>query len=214
MARSVEYARRYGIPIHVRSSFSGREGTWVVDSSSPRWAAASKERAVIGVSQDRTQARVTIVGVPGTPGISAKIFGLMADAGISIDMLVQNNLMVNGSGAEISFTLNRDDASVALTRLSESQDRLGFEALLQDDHITKVSVVGSGMTSKAGVAAKVFEVLAAEAINISMISTSDMRISVIVKEADSVRAVKAIHSVFDLADSDGAPAVVYGGSGR
>ena len=213
MARSVEYARRYSIPIHVRSSFSNQEGTWVVDKKSPRWDGYVRESPVVGIAQDCSQARVTIAGIPGTPGVSARILSLMSSKGIGIDMIVQNSLGIGDDHIDISFVLSREDSSTAMAVLSNSQSELGFTSLLHDSRIAKISVVGSEMISKAGIAARIFHSLATENINISMISTSDIRVSVIVDENESRRAVNIIHSGFDLANTEGA-AVVYGGTGR
>jgi aspartate kinase len=213
MTRSVEYARRYSIPIYVRSSFSNRDGTWVVDQNSTRWASSMHDAPVIGVAQDGSQSRITLVAVPDVPGVSARIFSAISNSGINIDMIVQNDSGARSGHTDISFTLPREDFPTAMAVLGNLQPDLGFISLLHDDKIAKISVVGSGMTSKGGIAARVFRSLATENINISMISTSDIRVSVIVDENEIRRAVNVIHSEFDLADTEGA-AVVYGGTGR
>jgi aspartate kinase len=213
--RCVEYARRYGIPIHVRSSFSNREGTWVVRPSGAEGTEGDEmEQAIIsGVAHDRSEAKITVVGVPDKVGEAARIFGAIADAGINIDMIVQNVSAAATGRTDISFTLPGTDGPAAMTSLRGLQAEVGFESLLYEDKIGKVSLVGAGMRSHPGVSATFFGALAAAGVNIEMISTSEIRISVVVEEGDVDVAVNATHRAFDLG-SDEVEAVVYGGSGR
>jgi aspartate kinase len=212
MLRCVEYARRYQMPIHVRSSFSNREGTWVIDAGQAKGEAM--EQAIIsGVAQDRGEAKITVVGVPDKVGEAARIFRSIAEAGINIDMIVQNISAAATGRTDISFTLPREDGHAAMTRLGQLQAEVGFDSLLYDDRIGKVSVVGAGMRSHPGVSATFFGALAEAGVNIEMISTSEIRISVVVDQNDVDVAVTAAHEAFDLGDGSG-QAVVYGGSGR
>jgi len=215
MLRCVEYARRYDVPIHVRSSFTNREGTWVtgsVDDDSSE--VTGMEQAIIsGVAHDRSEAKITVVGVPDRVGEAARIFTAIAEAGINIDMIVQNVSAVATGRTDISFTLPRDDGQSAMTTLQRLQGSVGFESLLYDDRIGKVSLIGAGMRSHPGVTAKFFRALAEAGVNIEMISTSEIRISVVVDQDDVDTAVTATHRAFEL-DSDQVEAVVYGGTGR
>jgi aspartate kinase len=212
MLRCVEYARRYRMPIHVRSSFSNREGTWVIDAGQPEGEAM--EQAIIsGVAQDRGEAKITVVGVPDKVGEAARIFRVIAEAGINIDMIVQNISAAATARTDISFTLPRDDGHAAMTRLGQLQAEVGFDSLLYDDRIGKVSVIGAGMRSHPGVSATFFGALAEAGVNIEMISTSEIRISVVVDQNDVDVAVTAAHEAFDLGDGS-EQAVVYGGTGR
>jgi len=218
MLRCVEYARRYGIPIHVRSSFSNQEGTWVRAAmpSGPGQEAedSDMEQAIIsGVAHDRSEAKVTVVGVPDKVGEAARIFRAVAGASINIDMIVQNVSAAATGRTDISFTLPREDGQTAMTTLRALQDEVGFTSLLYDDQIGKISLIGAGMRSHPGVSATFFGALAEAGVNIEMISTSEIRISVVVDEKDVSLAVQATHSAFDL-DSDEQQAVVYGGTGR
>jgi aspartate kinase len=211
MLRCVEYARRYGVPIHVRSSFSDREGTWVSGHASTE--EAGMEQAIIsGVVQDRGEAKITVVGVPDRVGEASRIFAGVAAAGINIDMIVQNVSAVSTGRTDISFTLPREDGQQGMAALKRLQETVGFESLLYDDRIGKVSLIGAGMRSHPGVTAKFFGALAGAGVNIEMISTSEIRISVVLDQADVDKAVTAAHTAFEL-DTDEA-AVVYGGSGR
>jgi aspartate kinase len=212
MLRCVEYARRYDVPIHVRSSFSDRIGTWVTGHA--KTEEAGMEQAIIsGVAHDRSEAKITVVGVPDRVGEAARIFGAIADAGINIDMIVQNVSAVATGRTDISFTLPADDGQRALDTLRRLQEAMGFESLLYDDRIGKVSLIGAGMRSHPGVSAKFFGALADAGVNIEMISTSEIRISVIVDAADVDPAVTATHKAFEL-DATEVEAVVYGGTGR
>jgi aspartate kinase len=210
MLRCVEYARRYGVRIHVRSSFSDSAGTWVVGIPEEELV----EQAIIsGVAHDMSEARITVVGVPDKPGEAAGIFRAIADADVNIDMIVQN---ISGSTGrtDVSFTLSRVDSAVALQALETVRGPVGFESLLYDDHIGKVSLVGAGMRSHPGVSATFFEALASVGVNVQNISTSEIRISVVCQDTDVPIAVRAVHAAFDLEDGDGPPAVVYAGTGR
>ncbi|GGF49047.1 aspartokinase [Marmoricola endophyticus] len=213
--RCVEYARRYDIPIHVRSSFSRLEGTVVAGSiTDEAHQEASMEAPIIaGVAHDRSEAKVTLTGVPDKIGFAARVFEALAGAQINLDMVVQNVSAVATSRTDISFTLPRSDGQAAMQALAELREEIGFESLLYDDQVGKVSLVGAGMRSHPGVTAKFFSSIAAAGVNIGMISTSEIRISVIVDEADVDAAVAAAHTAFDL-DSSEVEAVVYGGSGR
>jgi aspartate kinase len=218
MLRCVEYARRYRIPIHVRSSFSTREGTWVTDADSAADGEARKgeamEQAIIsGVAQDRGEAKITVVGVPDKVGEAARIFRAIAAVGINIDMIVQNISAAATGRTDISFTLPREDGHAAMAGLGQLQDEVGFDSLLYDDRIGKVSVIGAGMRSHPGVSATFFGALAEAGVNIEMISTSEIRISVVVDENDVEQAVAAAHEAFDLGGG-GEHAVVYAGTGR
>ena len=219
MLRCVEYARRYRMPIHVRSSFSNRDGTWVTDARPPGVELAgtegeAMEQAIIsGVAQDRGEAKITVVGVPDKVGEAARIFRAIASAAINIDMIVQNVSAAATGRTDISFTLPRDDGHAGMAALRALQDEVGFEQLLYDDRIGKVSVVGAGMRSHPGVSATFFGALAEAGVNIEMISTSEIRISVVVDQNDVEMAVAAVHAAFELGDGQ-EQAIVYGGSGR
>jgi aspartate kinase len=208
--RSVEYGRRYGVPIHVRSSFSTKPGTTV----SGHMEDLTVEDAIIsGVAHDRSEVKVTVVGVPDKPGEAAAIFQELASAEINLDMIVQN-ISTGGTGrTDVSFTLPASDGPTALAALKKVQQQVGFEDLLYDDHIGKLSLVGAGMRSHPGVSATFFAALAAAAVNVEMISTSEIRISVVCRDTDLDTAVRAVHDAFQLG-SDDEQAVVYGGTGR
>jgi aspartate kinase len=208
--RCVEYARRYRMPIHVRSSFSQREGTWIV----PETEEGSMEQAIIaGVAHDRSEAKITVVAVPDKVGEAARIFETLAAAQINLDMIVQNVSAASTNLTDISFTLPREDGHVAMAALARIKDEVGYDTLLYDDQIGKVSLIGAGMRSHPGITARFFAALASAGVNIEMISTSEIRISVIVDEAEVDDAVAATHTAFDL-DSHEVEAVVYGGTGR
>jgi len=213
MLRCVEYARRYKIPIHVRSSFSNKEGTWVTDSARGTEGETMEQAIISGIAHDRSEAKITVVGVPDKVGEAARIFRAIADTGINIDMIVQNVSAAATGRTDISFTLPRDDGPSAMTSLRQLQDEVGFDSLLYDDRIGKVSLIGAGMRSHPGVSATFFGALAEAGVNIEMISTSEIRISVVVDENDVATAVTAAHAAFDLGDGQ-QQAVVYGGTGR
>jgi aspartate kinase len=210
--RCVEYARRYDMPIHVRSSFSQSEGTWVIPDR--RSGEVEMEQAIIaGVAHDRSEAKITVVGVPDKVGEAARIFEALSATEVNIDMVVQNVSAAATGLTDISFTLPRSDGQTAMGALARIQDEVGYDKLLYDDQIGKVSLIGAGMRSHPGITAKFFAALASAGVNIEMISTSEIRISVIVDEAQVDEAVRATHTAFDL-DSTEVEAVVYGGTGR
>ena len=211
--RCVEYARRNDIPIHVRSSFSDRPGTWVVSSEDVRKDPAMEQAIISGVAHDRSEAKVTVVGVPDKVGEAAAIFRALANAQINIDMIVQNVSAAATALTDISFTLPRADGQTAMTALARLKDEIGFERLQYDDGVGKVSIVGAGMRSSPGITARFFQALADAGVNIEMISTSEIRISVVVNENQVDAAVNAAHEAFDLG-TDEVEAVVYGGTGR
>src|SRR6202035_727497 len=195
-------------------SFSERAGTWVGGHANTDAEEAGMEKAIISaVAHDRSEAKITVVGVPDRVGTAARIFGIIAEAGINIDMIVQNVSAIATGRTDISFTLPGADGQRALEELRAAQEALGFQELLYDDRIGKVSVIGAGMRSHPGVSAKFFGALAEAGVNIQMITTSEIRISVVVSQGDVDNAVNATHRAFDL-DADEVEAVVYGGTGR
>jgi aspartate kinase len=208
--RSVEYGRRYGVPIHVRSSFSNNPGTTVAGLMEE----LPVEDAIIsGVAHDRSEVKVTVVGVPDKPGEAAKIFRELAAAEINIDMIVQN-ISTGGTGrTDVSFTLPATDGATAIAALNKVAAAVGFHEVLYDDHIGKLSLVGAGMRSHPGVSATFFAALADSGVNVEMISTSEIRISVVCRDTDLDVAVRAVHDAFELG-TDQEQAVVYGGTGR
>jgi aspartate kinase len=225
--RCVEYGRRYGVPIHVRSSFSGKEGTFVsahaygvvpagtLDPTDPEAPEELVMEAPIisGVAHDRSEAKITVVGVPDVPGTAARIFEVVAGSGANIDMIVQNVSVARTGLTDISFTLPEGDGPAAMSALTRIQGEVGYDSLQYDDQIGKLSLVGAGMRSHPGVSAKLFGALRDAGINIEMISTSEIRISVVTRADDLDDAVRSVHSAFDL-DAATDEAVVYGGTGR
>jgi aspartate kinase len=209
MLRCVEYARRFNVPIHVRSSYSNKEGTLVTGSMED----PDVENALItGVAHERSDAKITIVGVPDEPGAAGRIFETVAKAEINIDMIVQN-VSTEGTGrTDISFTLPKADGQTAMNALDKIKGDVKFKGLLFDDHIGKVSLVGAGMRSHPGVAAEFFATIGAAGVNIEMISTSEIRVSVVCRDTDLDTAVRAVHAAFELGSNE--EAVVYGGTGR
>ena len=209
--RCVEYARRYDLPIHVRSSFTTNEGTWVVKNHPE---GGNMEQAIIsGIAHDKTEAKITIVGVPDRTGVAARIFQAIADADINIDMIVQNVSAAATGLTDISFTLPKAEGANASKILKAIQGEVGFASIQYDDQIGKLSLVGAGMRSHPGVTATFFAAMSEAGVNIEMISTSEIRISIICRESDLDGAVKAAHTAFEL-DADQIEAVVYGGTGR
>jgi aspartate kinase len=209
--RCVEYARRYDLPIHVRSSFTTNEGTWVVKDHPE---GGNMEQAIIsGIAHDKSEAKITIVGVPDRTGVAARIFQAIADADINIDMIVQNVSAAATGLTDISFTLPKAEGANASKILQAIQGEVGFASIQYDDQIGKLSLVGAGMRSHPGVTATFFAAMSDAGVNIEMISTSEIRISIICRESDLDRAVKAAHTAFEL-DADQIEAVVYGGTGR
>ncbi|MGY4645113.1 aspartate kinase [Cellulomonas sp. URHB0016] len=211
MPRCVEYARRYQVPVHVRSSFSTHTGTLVTDQ--PSEGEEVEQPIIAGVAHDRSEAKVTVVGVPDVPGKAARIFEVVAGSGVNIDMIVQNVSVAATGLTDISFTLPATDGAAATAALTEHQPDIGFRSLQYDDTIGKISLVGAGMKSHPGVSARLFAALSDAGINIEMISTSEIRISVVTRADSLDEAVRAVHTAFEL-DSSEDEAVVYGGSGR
>jgi aspartate kinase len=208
--RCVEYARRYNMPIRVRSSFSDHLGTLVI---SDREAEASVEQPIIaGVASDLSEAKITIVGVPDKPGEAAAIFETIAAAGINIDMIVQNISAAATGRTDVTFTAPKADARAAVEVLEAHKDDIGFETLIADEDIAKISLIGAGMRSHPGVSATFFRALATSGVNVEMITTSEIRISIVTRTEHAAVAVRALHTAFGL-DADG-EAVVYGGTGR
>jgi aspartate kinase len=204
----VEYGRRYDMPIVVRSSYSNSPGTRITHVSE----AKKVEQAIIsGVAHDLGEAKVTVAGVPDKPGEAAAIFRTIADAELNIDMVVQNVSKATGR-TDISFTLPTGDGKTAMGALERVREQIGFESLMYDDHIGKVSLVGAGMKSHPGVTARMFEALAEAGVNIELISTSEIRISVVCRDIDVPAAVQAVHTAFNLDGTE--EATVYAGSGR
>jgi len=210
--RCVEYARRFDLPIHVRSSFSSNTGTFVVSDSSDPEGAAVEQPIIAGVAHDLGDAKVTIVGVPDRPGEAAAIFRAVADAEVNLDMIVQNVSAAATGRTDVTFTCPQADAKRALVALGKVKDAIGFEDLRYDDGIAKISLVGAGMRSHPGVSATFFAALSDAGVNVEMISTSEIRISVVTRAESAAAAVQAVHTAFGL-DADG-EAVIYGGTGR
>ncbi|MFG1797418.1 aspartate kinase [Nocardia altamirensis] len=209
MLRCVEYARRYNVPVHVRSSYTDKPGTYVYGSMED----IPLEQAILtGVAHDRSEAKVTVVGLPDVPGYAAKVFRAVADAEINIDMVLQNISKIDTGKTDITFTLPKTDGARAVEMLTKQQDEIGFSQVLYDDHIGKVSLVGAGMKSHPGVTAKFCEALADAGVNIDLISTSEIRISVLVKDTELDEAVKVLHRAFELGGDE--VAVVHAGTGR
>ncbi|MEU4316119.1 aspartate kinase [Nocardia sp. NPDC024068] len=209
MLRCVEYARRYNVPVHVRSSYTDKQGTYVYGSMED----IPLEQAILtGVAHDRSEAKVTVVGLPDVPGYAAKVFRAVAEAEINIDMVLQNISKVETGKTDITFTLPRSDGRRAVEMLAGHQSEIGFSQVLYDDHIGKVSLVGAGMKSHPGVTATFCEALAEAGINIDLISTSEIRISVLVKDTELDDAVQVLHRAFDLGGDE--VAVVHAGTGR
>jgi aspartate kinase len=190
--RSVEFARNHGVRLHVRSTFSDNEGTWILEEDEQLL-----EKAIIsGVTHDTSEAKLTLVGVPDRPGVAARVFRALADAGVNIDMIVQN---VSSAGlTDISFTLPKSDLAVAEPILEAACGDVGASGWTQDSEIAKVSLIGAGMRSHPGVAADMFEALSEAGINIEIISTSSIRISCVVRASEVGQAVQAVHDKFQL----------------
>jgi aspartate kinase len=190
--RSVEFARRHDVPLHVRSSFLPEEGTWITKET------PAMEKAIVsGISHKSDEAKITVAGVENRPGVAAQIFTALADRDLNVDTIIQN---VSGvGGADVSFTVPLDELAPALDAVEGLRDRLGFRELSSDDQIGKVTLIGAGMKSEPGVAAKMFRVLAEEGINLQMIDTSTIRITVVIDRREVERAVRALHDAFDLA---------------
>ncbi len=210
--RAVEYARRHGVTLHVRSSFNNNEGTWVLPLEQQKEGDRVEEPIITGVAGDLNEAKVTVVGVPDVPGKAAEIFTIVARTGANIDMIVQNVSAAATGLTDISFTLPKGDGEKVMTALTASKDESGFEALQYDDQIGKLAVVGAGMRTSAGVSAQLFTALSEAGINIEMISTSEIRISVVTRADQLQHAMRVVHEAFGL-DADEV-ATVHGGTGR
>lgn len=214
--RAVEYARRHNVTLHVRSSFSNRVGTYVLNEAAAADAAKKdgtvEEPIISGVATDLSEAKITVVGVPDVPGKAAQIFKIVAKANANVDMIVQNVSAAATSLTDISFTLPKSEGQRVLTALSSERDEVGYQALQYDDQIGKLALVGAGMRTNSGVSAKLFEALYEAGINIEMISTSEIRISVVTRADTVAEAARVVHTAFGL-DGD-EKAIVYAGTGR
>lgn len=216
--RSVEYARRFNLKLHVRSSFSNLEGTIVVPEESAELTPTHlkeiplEQPLISGVAHDRTRAKITVVGVPDVPGSAAKVFGMINEAKVNLDMIVQNVPTDRPGVTDISFTLDQDQGPTALKALEDAKAELGFQEVIYNESVGKLSLVGAGMKTNTGVSFTFFEALSAAGVNIDMISTSEIRISVITELSKLDEAVRAVHTAFGL-DAEG-EATVYGGTGR
>ncbi|WP_098407077.1 aspartate kinase [Paramicrobacterium agarici] len=207
--RAVEYARRHGVTLRVRSSFTNDEGTLVIN---PKEGDSMEQPIVTGIATDLSEAKITIVGIPDVPGKAAQIFNLVAKTDANVDMIVQNVSAAATGLTDISFTLPKDQAQNVLQSLRSEQETIGYTALQHDDQIGKLALVGAGMRANSGVSAKLFEALYENDINIDMISTSEIRISVVTRADTLEKAARVVHTAFGL-DSDHV-AVVHAGTGR
>jgi len=196
-ARAVEFAKKYSVPLHVRpTSKPDTEGTWVVEETEEM---SNMENILIsGISYDKNQAKITITGVPDSPGVAAKIFTPLGDNGIIVDMIVQN-ISIEGH-TDMTFTVPRTDFKKSIIIMEETAKNLGARDILSDDKITKVSLVGVGMKTHSGVATTMFKALANEGINIMMISTSEIKISCVIEEKYTELAVRTLHDAFELGE--------------
>ena len=216
--RCVEYARRFNLKLHVRSSFSNLEGTIVIPEDSAELTPTHlkeiplEQPLISGVAHDRSQAKITVVGVPDVPGSAAKVFGLLNEAKVNLDMIVQNVPTDRPNVTDISFTLDQAQGDAALKALKAAQAELGFQEVIYNESVGKLSLVGAGMKTNTGVSFTFFEALSNAGVNIDMISTSEIRISVITELSKLDEAVRAVHTAFGL-DAEG-EATVYGGTGR
>ena len=216
--RCVEYARRFNLKLHVRSSFSNLEGTIVIPEDSAELTPTHlkeiplEQPLISGVAHDRSQAKITVVGVPDVPGSAAKVFGLINEAKVNLDMIVQNVPTDRPNVTDISFTLDQAQGDAALKALKAAQAELGFQEVIYNESVGKLSLVGAGMKTNTGVSFTFFEALSNAGVNIDMISTSEIRISVITELSKLDEAVRAVHTAFGL-DAEG-EATVYGGTGR
>ena len=225
--RAVEFARRYKVPLHVRSSFSEKDGTWISDRpASPELKGLVPDAAFLdpkegqmeqpiisGIAHDRGQDKITVAGVPNHPGRAAKVFKTIAAAGANIDMIVQNIPVGDRTRANITFTIPEADAQVALDALDAAKEEIGFQEVLYNPNIGKLSLVGTGMRTNPGVAARLFAALSEAGINIDLISSSEIRLSIVTRLDDLDRAVAVVHSAFGM-DAEVSEAVVYAGTGR
>nr|WP_217921893.1 aspartate kinase [Miltoncostaea oceani] len=190
--RSVEFARRHDVPLHVRSSFLPEDGTWITKET------PDMENAIVtGLSHRSDEAKVMVSGVENRPGVAAQIFTALADRNLNVDTIIQNQSV--GEGADVTFTVPLDELRPALETIEGIRDALGYRELTSDDQIGKVTLIGAGMKSEPGVAAKMFRVLGEQGINLQMIDTSTIRITVVIDRREVERAVRALHDAFDLA---------------
>ena len=205
--RAVEFARRHKVNLRVRSTFSDNPGTTIYSSGE-----TMEESIVAGVAFDQSQAKITVVGIPDVPGKAAELFTVLAKAGVNVDMIVQNVAVSNTKLSDISFTLLAEDLAKTIDALEAEKANMGFASLQFDESIGKLSVVGSGMKTHSGVSATLFDALAKAGVNIEMISTSEIRISVITRSEQLLEAARVVHTAFGL---DGeSEAVVHAGTGR
>ena len=225
--RAVEFARRYKVPLHVRSSFSEKDGTWISDRpASPALKGLVPDAAFLdpkegqmeqpiisGIAHDRGQDKITVAGVPNHPGRAAMVFQTIAAAGANIDMIVQNIPVADPTRANITFTIPEADAQVALDALESAKEEIGFNEVRYNPNIGKLSLVGTGMRTNPGVAARLFAALSEAGINIDLISSSEIRLSIVTRLDDLDRAVAVVHSAFGM-DAEVSEAVVYAGTGR
>jgi aspartate kinase len=205
----VEFARRHRVPLRVRSTFSADPGTLVYSSKDGE---EMEEPVVSGVATDNTQSKITVIGLPDRPGKAAEVFQIVAEAGANIDMIVQNVSTTENHLSDISFTLPHNDRHKVVEALKAKQSEVGFESISYDDEIGKLSIVGAGMKTSSGVSAKLFGSLAKAGINIEMISTSEIRISVVTRADQLKEATRIVHTAFELDAAE--TAVIYAGSGR
>ena len=209
--RAVEFARKFNVPLHVRSSFSNKEGTWIVDENYSK-SKAMEAPVVAGIAHDRSQGKITIAGVPNVPGTASKIFATVAAVDGNIDMIVQNTAVATPDSSNLSFTVPQAEIPAVVAALEESRDRLSFREIRVSESVGILSVVGAGMRSHSGVSAVLFKTLGELSVNVDMISTSEIRISVVVAPERLDEASRAVHTAFGL--DAGTRAVVYGGTGR
>jgi len=214
--RAVEYARRFGVKLHVRSSFTDQQGTWVIpdeqDTIQLPEGQPMEQPIVAGVAHDTSEAKVTIVGVPDIPGKAARIFKVISDSNTNIDMIVQNPSRAGAGATDISFTVPVEQGKAAIAALRAAQEDVGFEDINHQRNIGKISLIGAGMRSNPGVSATFFDALHRAGANIDLISTSEIRISVVTAADKLADAVQEIHRAFGLDAAE--EAVVHGGTGR
>lgn len=210
--RCVEYARRYNVKLHVRSAFSDKNGT-IISKETLMHNKDLEAPLITAVAHDASQSKITISSIPDRPGVAAEIFELLSHKGFNIDMIVQNVSVSIVGYTDLSFTLPETQSEDALEALNSQKDKIGFGDVTKDDHIGKISLIGSGMTTNSGVAAKFFAAMRDENVNVEMISTSEIRISIITRISQLSKAVASLHRTFDL-DTLEDEAVVYGGTGR
>jgi aspartate kinase len=215
--RAVEYARRHGVTLHVRSSFNNNEGTLVLNEAAAETlkkkdGSTVEEPIIAGVATDLSEAKITVVGVPDVPGKAAQIFTIVAKTNANVDMIVQNVSAADTGLTDISFTLPKSEAQSVLTALTNDQPDVGYQSLQYDDQIGKLALVGAGMRTNTGVSAKLFSSLFEAGINIEMISTSEIRISVVTRADSVAEAARVVHTAFGL-DGD-STAIVHAGTGR